>query len=280
MNNVENRPLAAVPGASCGIGFELAKELARRGYDLVIAAEDAGIPDAARDIEQDGAIVTPVQVDLANYDGVEKFYAELKAAARPVEVIGINAGVGVGGDFARETDLGKELHLINWNVTSSVHLAKRVFSDMVDRHECRVLFHFIDCGRGARAAGSRLRGVEAFLFSFSEALRNELKDTGVTVTALMPGLTETNFFHRAEMDDTKVGRSEKDDPGEVARQGMKHCWTDAIACWRDRSKTSFSWPPEGSRPGPPQKCIASRRRSFQRTARSEARQNSSILTTF
>ena len=229
MNNSENRPLAAVTGASSGIGFELAKELARRGYDLAIDAEDAGIKDAARDIEQDGAIVTPVQVDLANYDGVEKFYAELKATGRPVDVIAINAGVGVGGDFARETELDKEIKLINLNVTSSVHLAKRVLKDMVDRHEGRVLFTSSIAGAAPGPREAVYAASKAFLFSFSEALRNELKDTGVTVTALMPGPTETNFFHRAEMDDTKVGQSEKDDPAEVARQGV-----EALLDGRDR----------------------------------------------
>jgi short-subunit dehydrogenase len=229
MNNSENRPLAAVTGASSGIGFELAKELARRGYDLAIAAEDAGIKDAARDIEQDGVIVTPVQVDLANYDGVGKFHGALKAIGRPVDVIAINAGIGVGGDFARETDLDKEIRLINLNVTSSVHLAKRVLKDMVERREGRVLFTASIAGAAPGPREAVYSASKAFLLSFSEALRNELKDTGVTVTALMPGPTETNFFHRAEMDETKVGQSEKDDPAEVARQGI-----EALLDGRDR----------------------------------------------
>lgn len=221
MSTSNQKPLAAVTGASCGIGLELAKELARRGYDLVVAAEDQAIEDAARDIAQNSASVIPVQVDLANYEGVEQFYSELKSARRPIEVIAINAGVGVGGDFARETDLREELNIINLNVTSSVHLAKRVVKDMVERKQGRILFTSSIAGAAPGPLEAVYAASKAFLFSFSEALGNELKDSGVTVTALMPGPTETNFFHRAGMDNTKVGQSEKDDPAEVAREGVE-----------------------------------------------------------
>jgi uncharacterized protein len=223
-----NRPIAAVTGASSGIGLELAKELARKGFDLVVAAEDPGIESAARDISALGANVLPVQVDLADYDGVEKFYRELKTR-EPVDIVAINAGIGVGGDFARETDLKAELRLIDLNVTSCVHLAKRVVPDMLPRKQGRIL---ITSSIAATAPGpfeAVYAASKAFLFSFSEALRNELKDSGITVTALMPGATETNFFHRAGMDNTKVGQSEKDDPAEVARDGIQ-----ALMAGKDR----------------------------------------------
>jgi short-subunit dehydrogenase len=229
MSDTTIRPLAAITGASCGIGFELAKELANRGYDLVIAAEDSGIADAARAFEQSGTLVTPIQVDLADYNGVEKFHSAIEALGRPLEVIAINAGVGVGGDFARETDLREELNLINLNVISAVHLAKRVLPGMVARKHGRVLFTSSIAGVAPGPLEAVYAASKAFLFSFSEALRNELKDTGITVTALMPGATETNFFHRAGMDDTKVGQSEKDDPADVAREGV-----DALLAGRDR----------------------------------------------
>lgn len=217
----QQRPLAAVTGASCGIGLELARELSRRGYDLVIAAEDRGIEDAAGDLNKNGTTVLPVQVDLAAYEGVERFYSEVRSMGRPVDIVAINAGVGVGGDFARETDLNAELNLINLNVTSTVHLAKRVLKDMVVQNRGRILF----TASIASAAPGPLEAVyaasKAFILSFSKALRNELKDTAITITALMPGPTETNFFERAGMGDTKVGQAEKDDPVEVARQGIE-----------------------------------------------------------
>lgn len=221
MSDTNRKPLAAVTGASCGIGLELAKELARRGYDLIVAAEDRGIEDAARDLEQHGAIVKAVQVDLARYDGVKRYYAELKSDGRFLEVVAINAGVGVGGDFARETDLAAELNIIDLNVASTVHLAKLVLKDMVAENRGRILFTSSIIGAAPGPREAVYAASKAFILSFSEALRNELRDTNISITALMPGATETNFFSRAGMEDTKVGRAEKDDPAEVAKQGIE-----------------------------------------------------------
>jgi uncharacterized protein len=221
MGNSSHRMFAVITGASSGIGYELAREFARNGFDLLIAAEDPGIMDAAKNIENLGASVLPFQVDLATYDGVEALYGKIKSTERLVDAIAINAGVGVGGDFARATSLQAELDLINLNVTSSVHLAKRVVKDMVDRGQGRILFTSSIAATMPAPFEAVYGASKAFLLSFSEALGNELKGTGVTVTALMPGATETNFFHRAAMDDTKVGASQKDDPAEVARDGFE-----------------------------------------------------------
>jgi len=230
MNNSPNdKPLAVVTGASSGIGFELAKELARRGYDLLVAAENVELFDAAGEIQELGAEVTPVQVDLSEYDGVEEFYSRIQAMNRPVDVIAINAGVGVGGDFTRETDLDEELNLIALNVVSTVHLSKRVLKDMVARDSGRVLFTASVASIAPGPFEAVYAASKAFVFSFSEALHNELKDTHITVTALMPGATETNFFHRAGMDDTKIGQEKKDDPAEVAKDGI-----EALMAGKDR----------------------------------------------
>jgi uncharacterized protein len=220
MDNSSSKPFAVVTGASSGIGYELAREFARNGFDLLIAAEDSEITNAAANIEVLGASVEPVQVDLASYDGVETLYGKIKNTGRAVDAIAINAGVGVGGDFAHN-DLNAELNMINLNVTSAVHLAKRVIQDMVERNQGRILFTSSIAGTMPAPFEAVYGASKAFLLSFSEALRSELKDTGITVTALMPGATETNFFHRANMDDTKIGVSEKDDPAEVAREGFE-----------------------------------------------------------
>ena len=214
------RPLAVVTGASSGIGRELATQFAQHGFDLVVAAEDAGIAEAARSFENLGAAVESVQVDLATYGGVEELYNTITASGRPVEAVAINAGVGVGGDFARQTDLQAELKLIDLNVTSSVHLAKRVVPDMVARGQGRILFTSSIAATMPAPFEAVYGASKAFVLSFAEALRNELEDTGVSVTALMPGPTDTDFFHRAGMDDTKAGAGKKDDPAEVARQGF------------------------------------------------------------
>jgi short-subunit dehydrogenase len=230
MDNSLTRPLAVVTGASNGIGYELAKQFAQNGFDLLITATGPSINEAAQAFEELGAGVETVQADLATYDGVETLYNQIKATGRAVEAIcasqqrfaiAINAGVGVGGDFARETDLKDELNLINLNVVSSVHLAKRVVKDMVERGKGRILFTSSIAAIMPGPFEAVYAASKAFVHSFSEGLRNELKDTGVTVTALMPGPTDTNFFHRAGMDDTNVGANEKDDPAQVAKQGFE-----------------------------------------------------------
>jgi len=215
------RPFAVVTGASSGIGRELAKQFARNGFDLLITATGPDIAEPARELTGLGARAETATADLATYEGVEQLYAAIRAIGRPVDAIAINAGVGVGGDFARQTELRDELNLIQLNVASTVHLAKRVLPDMIARGQGRVLFTSSIAALMPGTFEAVYNGSKAFVQSFAEALRNEVKDTGVTITALQPGPTETNFFHRAGMDDTKVGASEKDDPADVARQGFE-----------------------------------------------------------
>lgn len=214
------RPLAVVTGASNGIGYELAKQFARNGFDLLVTSTGASIDEAAQAFKQLGAQVETVQADLATYDGVETLYSKIKAIGRPVDAIAINAGVGVNGEFIK-TDLQEEFNLINLNITSSVHLAKRVVQDMVDRGEGKILFTSSIAALMPGPFYAVYAASKAFLRSFSQALRNELKDTGVSVTALMPGPTDTKFFEQADMQATKAGIGPKDDPAEVAKQGFE-----------------------------------------------------------
>jgi uncharacterized protein len=222
MTTPSSNEFAVVTGASSGIGFELAKQFAEHGYDLLVTAEDAAIDQAAADLRRDGQNqVISVRADLATYNGVEELYAAILESGRPVDAIAINAGRGIGGDFVRMTDLDDELNVIAVNVTSSVHLAKRVLPDMVARGDGRVLFTSSIASTMPGTYQAVYNASKSFVQSFAEALRAELNDTGVTVTSLMPGPTDTNFFHRAEMDDTKVGASKKDDPAQVAKQGFE-----------------------------------------------------------
>jgi len=212
--------LAVVTGASSGIGYELAVQFAQKGYDLIIAAEDKGIEVAAAELAEHGVFVRPVRVDLVEYDGVEELYKIIKEQGRPVDAIALNAGVGVSGHFI-ENNLGAELDMINLNVSSLVHLAKLVLKDMVSQGYGRVLITSSIAAILASPFEAVYSGTKAFLLAFSQGLREELKDTGVTVTALMPGATETNFFKRAGAMDTKLGQSEKDNPADVAKDGFE-----------------------------------------------------------
>jgi short-subunit dehydrogenase len=215
------RGLAVVTGASSGIGFELAKQFAEHEFDLIIAAEDEAIHQAAGELAEYGGSVEPVQVDLARDGGVDELYARIAAAGRPVEAIALNAGVGAGGAFATDTALEDELRLIDLNVRSTVHLAKHVVRDMVDRDGGRILFTSSIASTMPGAFQAVYNASKSFVQSFALALRNELKDTQVTVTSLMPGPTDTEFFERADMLDTKVGSGDKDDPADVARDGFE-----------------------------------------------------------
>jgi uncharacterized protein len=220
MNNVTTDQFAVVTGASSGIGLELAKQFAAHGFDLLIAAESDDLDNAASVLRALGVRVDTIQVDLAQFDGVEELYDRMLAMGRPIDAMAINAGVGVGGPFLM-TDLEDELNLIDLNVISVVHLAKLALPDMVARGQGRVLFTASIAAEMPGPFEAVYAASKAFVLSLSEALRNELKDTGVTVTTLQPGATDTNFFHRAGMDDTKVGKGAKDDPAEVARQGFE-----------------------------------------------------------
>jgi uncharacterized protein len=159
---------------------------------------------------------------LADYDGVEELWEAVEAMGRPVDAIAINAGVGVGGKFV-ETDLEEELNLIELNVASTVHLAKLAVQQMVPRGAGRILITSSIAAEMPAPLEAVYAASKAFGLSFAQSLRYELKDSGITVTALQPGPTDTNFFHRAGMDETKVGSEGKytNDPAEVAKQGYE-----------------------------------------------------------
>jgi short-subunit dehydrogenase len=224
MDTVTDRPLAVVTGASSGIGLELARLLATNGFDLLIAAEDTELQTAAQELRGQGTQVEAIQVDLASSRGVDELYARISAGNRPVAALALNAGVGAGGAFAgpgKRTSLEDELNIVDLNVRSTVHLAKHVISDMVDRGEGRVLFTSSIASTMPGSFQAVYNASKSFVQSVALALRNELKDTGVTITSLMPGPTETEFFERADMLDTKVGTDDKDDPADVARDGFE-----------------------------------------------------------
>jgi short-subunit dehydrogenase len=215
------RPLALVTGASSGIGRELAREFATHDFDVIAVAEDDEIVGAVKDLQRHGTTIEALKVDLSKDDGVERCWEYVRSRGRPLDAAALNAGVGSGGAFA-ETDLEKELELVDLNCRSTVHLAKYVVRDMVERDEGRILFTSSIASTMPGSFQAVYNASKSFVQSFALALRDELKDTGVTVTSLMPGPTETEFFERAEMEDTAVGASDsKDSPADVARDGFE-----------------------------------------------------------
>jgi short-subunit dehydrogenase len=221
MESTAKGSFAVVTGASSGIGLELAKQFAQHGFDLLIVADSSKIREATSTLKSYNVSVSEAQIDLAKPAGVAELYRVIRDAGRPVDAIALNAGVGAGGDFVRETALDADFNVIDLNIKSTVHLAKLVLKDMVQRGQGRVLFTSSIAATMPGTFNAVYNASKAFIQSFAQAVRSELKGTGVTITALMPGATETNFFHRAGMDDTKVARSEKDDPADVAKTGFE-----------------------------------------------------------
>ena len=213
-------PLAVVTGASSGIGLELAKIFATNGFDLVIAAEDAELTVAEQGIAAAGTSVQAVRVDLATAAGVEELARIVEAQGRPVDALALNAGRGAGGKFVGETALDDELEIVDLNVRSTVHLAKRLLPAMVDRGEGRVLITSSVASTMPGAHQAVYNASKSFTQSFAEAIREELKDTGVTVTALMPGPTDTEFFDKAQLSDADIAKK-RDSAEKVAKDGYE-----------------------------------------------------------
>src|SRR5438067_6132324 len=213
-----HRPLAVITGASSGIGYYLAKECAENGFDLLIAADDPKINDVANDFRALGILVDAIESDLATTQGVDELVFAING--RPVKALLANAGHGLGHAFL-DQDFEEARHVIDTNVTGTVYLIHKIARDMRTRGRGRILFTGSIAGFMPGTYQAVYNATKAFIDSFSFALRAELKDSGVSVTCLMPGATDTDFFARADILDTKVGTGEKDDLAEVAKAGFK-----------------------------------------------------------
>jgi len=234
------RPLAVVTGASSGIGLELARLCALNGFDLAIAADMPEIRDAEGLLRDLGADVDAVQVDLATRPGVDRLLEIV--ADRPVQALLANAGHGLGGAFL-DQDFEAVRHVIDTNVTGTLYLTRQIGRDMRDRRSGRILLTGSIAGFMPGSYQAVYNATKAFVDNFAFALRHELKDSGVTVTCLMPGATETDFFARADMLDTKVGSSKKDDPADVARVGfdaMMRGEGEVVSGWMNKLRSAIA----------------------------------------
>jgi len=238
--NGKQRPLAVVTGGSHGIGFELTKQCLENGFDVVIAA-DRDVKEAVGALNGlGGGSVGGVEADLATRTGVDKLYATLDG--RNVAALLANAGHGLGKGFLDQRFDDIE-HVIDTNVTGTLYLIHRVGNDMRRRRSGRILITGSIAGFMPGTFQAVYNGTKAFIDSFSWALRDELKDTGVTVTCLMPGVTDTEFFERADLMDTRVGTQKKADPAKVARVGFKAMMDgdgDVVAGWKNKLQTAIA----------------------------------------
>jgi len=235
-----DRAYAVVTGASSGIGYHLAKECAEHGFDLLIAADEPSINDAAVSLRSSGADVQAVEVDLATREGVDRLYQS--TGGRPVAALLANAGHGLGGAFLDQS-FDDIQHVIHTNVTGTLALIHKIGRDMFNRREGRILITGSIAGLMPGTFQAVYNGTKALLDSFAFALRAEVKDSGVTVTCLMPGATETDFFERADMLDTKVGTQKKQSPEDVARSGFEAMMRgegEIVTGWNNKLRAAIS----------------------------------------
>lgn len=213
-------------GASAGIGLEIARQLADRGFDIVGVGASDRIHSLAEKLPQ--VHVHPVQVDLGSEEGVEELWRRVEEIGRPLDVAVLNAGVSLGGAFL-DTDIEDEKRMIALNITSQVLLAKKVVRAMVARRAGWILITSSLSATTPTPYESIYGPTRAFMYSFAQGLREELRDSGVSVTALLPGATATGFHARAGMGNTVFGSNDwKNDPALVARRGV-----DALFAGRD-----------------------------------------------
>ncbi|MET0336765.1 MAG: SDR family NAD(P)-dependent oxidoreductase [Caulobacter sp.] len=235
------RPLAVITGASSGIGYELAKLAADNGYDLIIAADEASIVEARQSLSSHGVTVEAVRADLSDTDGVDELLDVI--AGRQVDALMANAGRGLGHAFL-DQDFNDIMHVVDTNITGTIYLLHQLAGRMRDAEHGRILITGSIAGLMPGSFQAVYNGTKAFIDSFSWALRNELKDTGVTVTCLMPGPTDTDFFERADLLDTKVGSDpKKDDPADVAKVGFEAMMKgegDVVAGWKNKMQAAMA----------------------------------------
>ncbi|MGE6738715.1 SDR family NAD(P)-dependent oxidoreductase [Allorhizobium pseudoryzae] len=242
MDTQTGKGLGVVTGASTGIGYELAKRAAQDGYDLVIAADENDIQRAAAQLKEFGCAVHPIEVDLATPEGVRRLVAAIQSLQRPVDLLMANAGRGLGEAFLDE-DLQRAQRVVDTNVSGTIMLVHAIGNQMRNRGEGKILLTGSIAGFMPGSFQAVYNATKAFINSFSLAIRDELKGTGVTVTCLMPGPTDTEFFDRADLENTSIGQMKKDDPAMVARLGYEAMMDgegDVVTGWKNKLQSTLA----------------------------------------
>jgi short-subunit dehydrogenase len=234
--------MAVITGASTGIGFELAQCAARDGYDLIIAADEARIVQAASRLKAFGVAVEPIETDLSTLEGADRLIERIEADGRSVDLLMANAGRGLGKGFL-DQNFADVRKVVDTNITGTIYLVQQIGNHMRARGEGRILLTGSIAGFMPGSYQAVYNGTKAFINSFSFALREELRGSGVTVSCLMPGATETEFFKRADLMDTSIGQAKKDDPADVARIGydaMLDGEGDVVSGWKNKLQAAVA----------------------------------------
>lgn len=217
-----NKHFALITGATSGIGLELAKLLAKDNHNLIIVARDEeNLNSTARLLNLEGVEVIAISKDLFIPGAARELYEEISTRDIQVDILINSAGQGVYGKFVAN-DLERELNIIQLNVSSLVTLTKLFLKEMVLRGTGKILNLASIAGKAPGPYQAVYHGTKAFVHSFNEAIRSEVKDTGVTITSLLPGATDTDFFKKADMLSSKIVQDgDLADPAEVAKDGYE-----------------------------------------------------------
>lgn len=216
-----NKNYALITGATSGIGYELARLFADDGYNLVIVARSAEELEAkAAEFRRLGVEVISIAKDLFNRQEAFSLCEEVGSRGIQIDVLVNNAGQGVYGLF-QDTDIERELRMVDLNIASTIILTKHFIKEMIARNSGRILNLASIASTVPGPWQSVYHGTKAFVLSFTEALRSEVIDTEITITALLPGVTDTKFFEKADMQSSKAVQDKDDmaDPADVARDG-------------------------------------------------------------
>jgi len=241
-----NEKTALITGASSGIGRELTRLFAKDGYNLILVGRDEeSLNQHAYNLSnQYGTQTTIINKDLTDPDAPNQIYAETTSKNVQIDVLVNDAGFGEYGLFATETDIQKELNVVQVNAVALMHLTKLYLRDMVDRNEGKILMLGSEVSVSPNPMMAVYGATKAFIKSFSEAIRNELKDTNVTVTVLMPGATNTNFFKVAGAENAKgADPSKTADPAEVAKEGYEALMSGkdhVVAGWMNKARVAMA----------------------------------------
>jgi hypothetical protein len=233
MENTEKK-YALITGGTSGIGLELAKLFAQDQYNLVIVSRRAG-EETSGALSGFGVEVINISCDLSKREEVFNLCKDIESRGIQIDVLVNDAGQGQYGEF-KDTDIRRELEIIDLNVGATVILTKHFLKEMVSRNEGKVLNLASVASKTPGPWQSIYHATKAFILSFSEAVRAELQDTNITITALMPGVTDTDFFNKADMLNSKAVQDKEAmaDPADVAKDGY-----DALMAGEDKVISGF-----------------------------------------